>query len=138
MYKKYLSNAKECAVGQSCFDVVNYKGLDGVDFNNYPMNDTARGRLVLADGTFLYFCLWNTNCAGGQVMDGTYDICGYIHVDVNGAKGPNLWGRDAFRFYLTEKGLFSTGCAYDHTKCTTAGNGIPCTCVVIKENAMNY
>ena len=143
MYKKYLSNAKECAVGSSCFDTITYKGVDGSNSgdNYYFMNLTDKGRLVLADGTFLNFHLYNVNCAGGQAADGIDAMgatCGYIHVDVNGQKGPNKWGRDAFRFYLTEKGLFPTGCAYDHTTCPAVDKGIPCTCVVIKENAMNY
>ena len=73
-------------------------------------------------------------------MDGNDSdkICAYIFVDVNGQKAPNMWGRDAFRFYLTENGLFPTGCSYNKNNCKSGDSGIPCTCVALREGAMNY
>lgn len=37
---------------------------------------------------------------GGKMLKN----CGMIDLDVNGEKGPNQWGRDAFRFRLTQSG----------------------------------
>ena len=61
--------------------------------------------------------------------------CASIAVDVNGAKGPNFIGRDAFLFHITENGLIPAGC--DADTCLTS-NGWSCTCKVLKENAINY
>ena len=141
MYKKYIGNVKECEVGQRCFDSISYDGLDGTKNFYGFMDDTIYKRLVLADGTFVNFYGPNTSCSWGQAADGPDAMgttCGYIHIDVNGQKGPNIWGRDAFRFYLTEKGLFPTGCEYNSSNCKNSHSGQACTCVVIKDNAMNY
>ena len=55
------------------------------------MNLTDRGQLVLADGTFVNTFLYNSNCESGQNADGDGlgHVCLYLHVDVNGQKGPN-------------------------------------------------
>ena len=135
-YKKYLSRAKECTTGQSCIGNIQYSAMPGSSVaNNYAIM-LNYARLVLADGTFVNFQTSNNDCSGAQIGD--YNICAYIHVDINGAKGPNVWGRDAFRFYLTEHGLLPTGCNYNNTNCKDANGGQACTCVVLRENAMNY
>jgi hypothetical protein len=30
---------------------------------------------------------------------------GYMYIDVNGGKGPNIWGRDIFIFYISDEGV---------------------------------
>ena len=66
---------------------------------------------------------------------GTKNACLSVLVDVNGAKGPNVVGRDTFFFALKEDGLFPTGC--DYNNCAPS-SGWGCTCKVIRENAINY
>lgn len=63
-------------------------------------NDTYFGAgednsAALNDGALLYFVAWNScNVAG-------INMCGYIHVDINGRKPPNMWGKDLYRLYVT-------------------------------------
>ncbi len=38
-----------------------------------------------------------------------YDYCGLFGIDVNGEKPPNTWGRDYFRIYIANKGVFFAG-----------------------------
>ena len=51
-----------------------------------------------------------------------------------------MFGKDAFRFYLGEEGLFPTGCDYNKDNCLTKNNatGTACTCTVLREGAINY
>ena len=133
MYAKYLSNAKRCDVGQTCFSYITYKNQDGTNSSYKFMKYEDTGELVLADGTFVQFNA-GTDCAIGKRADEFKTVSAHLHVDVNGAKGPNMWGVDAFRFYLNENGLFPTGCWYNSTNC----DGQNCTCTVLREGAMNY
>ena len=126
-FKKYLNGAEECESGQRCFDNI--------------MNGLTGKNLSLSDGAFVNIYDVNPACNWGQAVDGADAMgttCGYIHIDVNGHKGPNKWGRDGFRFYFTEKGLFPTGCEYNSSNCLANGGGMACTCVALKENAINY
>ena len=133
MYKKYLSNAKECNAGETCFTPIVYTKYKSTASANYAIGDlTDRGRLVLADGTIMTFRLYSSSCAS--------KTCALIHVDVNGQKGPNMYGKDAFRFYLGENGLFPSGCDYNSKNCLTKndGTGTACTCTAIRDGAINY
>ena len=133
MYKKYLSNAKECNVGETCFAPIDYKKYNTNTSANWDIgNKTNLGRLVLADGTFVDFQFNSDSC--------TSKTCALLHVDVNGQKGPNMFGKDAFRFYLGEEGLFPSGCDYNKDNCLTKNNGTgtACTCTVLREGAINY
>ena len=138
LYKKHLSKAVDCNVGQSCFSV-SHVGIDGTTagLDNYNMTGSSRGKLILADGAIVNFHYYHNDCSAGQLSDET-SVCAYIHVDINGAKGPNVWGRDAFRFYLGENGMGASGGDYDSANCTSAKNGQACSCVVLREGAMNY
>ena len=134
MYKKYLNNVKECDNHTSCIpDIIDYKNLNGTSNNGmYHLTNNYDG-IVLQDGTFLSF-LSSSGCNFDQeTYCGDKDMCGVIHVDINGSKKPNQWGRDAFRFYISETGLYPTGCNWNKT-CT----GQTCTCKVLREGAMNY
>ena len=138
LYKKHLSKAVDCNPGQSCFSV-SHVGMDGTGAgtDNYNMTGSSRGKLILADGAIVNFHYYHNNCSPGQLSDET-SVCAYIHVDVNGAKGPNVWGRDAFRYYISENGFGASGCDYDSTNCPNVKGGQACSCVVLRENAMNY
>ncbi len=49
---------------------------------------------------------------GNDIMKpGGDDACGYIYIDVNGLKGPNQYGRDAYSLKIREKDL--TGIYYN-------------------------
>ena len=132
LYKKYLSNTKECLLTTGCF-AGTYRHMDNTSI--VLTNSTARYNLILADGSVMsvYNNPVSSDCSNSG--SGTNNACLSVLVDVNGAKGPNVVGRDTFSFALKEDGLFPTGC--DYNNCAPS-SGWGCTCKVIRENAMNY
>ena len=133
-YKKYLVNIKECNSGlaDGCFNhgiktmsnyLVTYSYLD------------LKG-LILNDGTEVQFRFGSSDCSNN--WDGSEGTCAQIVVDLNGEKGPNILGRDVFKFTLKDNGLFPTGCDDNSSNCTRFGSGSDCACKVLRENAMNY
>ena len=134
MYKKYLRVTKECPVGTTCFDG-SYKQFNG---NSAKWFHNARYSLVLEDGSMISFAEnagTSSDCSASSA--GSTNICQTITVDVNGEKGPNFAGRDAFTFVLKEHGLYPMGCDTGGS-CTKSSAGWGCSCKVIRENAMNY
>ena len=133
MYKKHMSNIKECGRGTTgCFTGV-YKRLNGTTAN-YDSASTKYS-LIMSDGTELYTADgdFSYNCSNN--LAGLTNVCAGLIVDVNGAKGPNTVGYDAFGFYLTEDRLVPVGCETNRCLNTI---GWECTCKVLKENAINY
>ena len=133
MYKKYLSNAKECNIGETCFTPIDYKKYNSTASASSSIGDiTNQGRLVLADGTMMTFRLYSSSCES--------KTCAQINVDVNGQKGPNMYGKDAFRFNLQENGLVPAGCNYNKNNCLTVASatGTGCTCTALRDGAINY
>lgn len=55
---------------------------------------------ILKDGTYVLFSVVNINC-DWSANAVTYNICSSIIVDVNGAKPPNVLGRDIFEMFVT-------------------------------------
>ena len=138
LYKKHLSNAKYCHNGQGCMANVIYKHLNGNNYRNLDTWTAGFRKLILSDGTSVIIDRADTTCS--ENWDHQNNDCAQIWVDINGAKGPNMAGRDWFSFVLKEDGLYPTGCT-NNTCTTTASNnaiGLDCTCRVIRENAMNY
>jgi len=50
---------------------------------------------MLPDGTLFSFGFHFLESSG---------VAGYVTMDVTGTKGPNIWGRDTFNFYMDDKG----------------------------------
>jgi len=134
-YKKRLLNARECGTETGCINQGQYKTLYGTPNINLDLH-TNDYRLILADGTQVNFAAQSTVCenenAGGT---GSNNVCAWIHVDTNGARKPNVIGRDVFVFVLKKNGLYPAGC--DSGECP-ADPGWVCTCRVLREGAMNY
>ena len=78
----------------------------------------------------------NENC--GRNNNNTKSMCIEISADVNGAKGPNIIGRDYFLFGLKENGLYPQGCDGTNSCGKNGNNGADCACKVLREGAMNY
>ena len=131
LYRQYLSKAKDCGPNTGCLENT-YKHLNG---SNGGFWDTAssKKKLILSDGTLVMFIYRSKNCDSN--LDGSYSVCGQINVDINGAKGPNMFGRDYFEFAVKEDGIYPMGCDYDQC---TQGNSTGCACKVLREGAMNY
>lgn len=134
-FQKYFTGAIFCenrnSNGCSKYYDIKYKyatkqvvnGSTAGESLNYP-------KLILADGTVLSlkqqkschnvwyscerddkgYCKKDEN--GNDIMKpGGDDACGYIYIDVNGLKGPNQYGRDAYSLKIREKDL--TGIYYN-------------------------
>lgn len=68
---------------------------------------TSYSRAVLNNGALVLFYHYAVNC---DVGDGPLNnICGRIYVDVNGFKGPNVYGKDIFTFFVLSNGIKPTG-----------------------------
>ncbi len=136
MYKKYIHKVKECN-GDCANIVTEYKNFNGAS-NSYNIINN-NGSLILPDGTFVRLHYSSKNCTDKQTAVGDVDVCAYIHVDVNGAKGPNRWGKDSFRFYLTNDGLLPTGSNLpESTDCRNTNGGQGCTARVLRDGEIDY
>lgn len=133
MYKKYLSNIKDCNNSTGCF-ASEYKRMNNQMTNSY--DDPTGRRFVLADGTSVLFHSGHFSNSCEYESFGSSNVCQIIAVDINGNKGPNALGTDAFAFALKEDGLFPVGCDFYGCGSDTVGWG--CTCKVIREGAINY
>lgn len=111
---KYFSTSKICGtdVNKGCWPVVtgsNYDGSNPSDSVNFDARVTYK--FITADGISFMIENFANNCltdgTGGSTdfsMHKTNNMtqtCGFIRVDVNGLKKPNLYGRDTFSFFIT-------------------------------------
>ena len=143
-FKKRLNIVKDCAGSGQCFGS-KYYNFD----KTYYINDDITWRasygdyrsFVLADGISVSFGGLDKSCSADNNFYNSYSygVCAFIAVDVNGAKAPNIKGRDAFAFVLKENGLFPAGCDSSGTSPSRCpGNDHTCACKVLTEGAMNY
>ena len=96
-------------------------------------------RLILSDGAQVAFIASGaaySSCTATKA--GVNNVCVEITVDINGEKSPNQWGRDWFRFLVTEDGLKPAGNDNNSADCSSNNNGQSCAARVLKENAINY
>ena len=92
--------------------------------------------LVLSNGTLIYYNNLSSACSA-QVSD--YMSCGFMELDVNGFKKPNVKGKDIFSVFLTDQGLIPFGargfldpsgdCNLSNTMGTNTGSG--CTALYL-------
>jgi prepilin-type N-terminal cleavage/methylation domain-containing protein len=113
-FGQYITFTKKCNVNaQGCYFEGNnsWKILSGgggwFSFSNYYSAVTNQGaslRMALAD----------TECehdrGAGSLAEHT---CGWMTIDVNGFKAPNIMGRDLFTFWITKTGVYPNGIPND-------------------------
>lgn len=131
-YLKYLRYLKACSISrdEGCWHT------DGVAkwLNNTPAPNWGGAQgLILSNGAFVVFSTDDPNC---QKNYGSVYVCGYMAVDINGFKGPNIVARDIFRIWIQEYGIKPFGIPGDSQSCSPNGDG--CTAKVLTENAINY
>lgn len=105
-FHEYFKVVQDCEKGVDapCF-VNDYKNLNGVLHTGINKNTWSLGAcVVIASGASI--CSDRVN--------------GNVFVDVNGTKGPNILGRDAFYMYLHNDGVLDVGSATPD--CRTNGN----------------
>lgn len=91
--------------------------------------------LVTTDGMCYNFA--TDKCADKGVS--TANCMGRFLVDVNGEKGPNVFGKDIFFFVLVKgDGIIPAGAHNSSANCKIGGNGTDCAAKVINEKKIDY
>ncbi|MBS6602314.1 MAG: type II secretion system protein [Brachyspira sp.] len=104
---KYMKTSKICHNDKGCFKDITYKKIDGKNSDNFnSMTDISK--LITSDGmsVFMYTYGSSPDVTGGGFQNESY---GAISVDINGFKGPNVFGQDMFSFILTKEGIYPFG-----------------------------
>lgn len=104
---EHIKNKKDCNSRNSkCFGKT-YYNLKGEILSN-SADWEQNNKLTLPDGTSIWGGL-NWILIVYDYKNG-YWPAGNIYVDLNGSKGPNVYGKDYFQFYLTKgKGIVPCG-----------------------------
>ncbi|MBP7211597.1 hypothetical protein KBA27_02065 [bacterium] len=102
MFKEQLKFSVNC-IGKSKDEVISKCG----DFEAKPEEDS---RAILSDGTLIAFRGWSPDCSWHWGNSGLLtNVCGYIAVDINGLKNPNVAGKDRFDFLIAKDGIVPWG-----------------------------
>lgn len=108
---KYFSLAQNCTISGCNFgEDIKYKNYAGFEMDEYS-GITERSGVMLADGTFISYLYQNKYNGEDKYVAVTSKERGLtILVDVNGAKKPNTYGKDLFKFdIILENGDGSSG-----------------------------
>lgn len=137
-----LSILKNCGYGMGCWYDSKLLQLDGEVVQNTL--DTSwngsYGKAILSDGTLIAIQDYESNCTSnlgtGPLAN---SVCGWITIDVNGSKGPNVQGRDVFMLWATKTGIYPWGIYGDWAEgtCRTNSQGWGCASYVITQG-MDY
>lgn len=123
-FAAYLSYTKSCdnnmAFGNCWHKDGEWKDLTGVSQTGWG-NAPA---IILSNGSFVRFV--RTGTTTGNLF--TY---GYINVDVNGFKGPNVMGRDIFFAHVLEDSITPFGTQGDGLESTCSSYGKGCSALYL-------
>ena len=125
-----LSGNKEQTLKETMSDKVNF--AEGSDFETgFYTFRTVRG-VSYAVLSFGLKCLNERTADNAQMIDAYLNayvndkdnpsnqmlsLCGFIVIDVNGPQGPNVWGRDVFGMWITDRsvlGVYPFGGEFDN------------------------
>jgi type II secretory pathway pseudopilin PulG len=148
-FAPYLKIMKNCGTGEGCYPTVTWR-LNKTSYLNYNTK-TDHAKIILNNGYLIAFYSKSTDCSANYGTSlALSNMCGTIHVDINGFKGPNQWGIDYFSFFVTKYGIIPIG-SYaeiinsenktnfeEHCKDKTTADGLGCTAWVIYNGNMDY
>jgi prepilin-type N-terminal cleavage/methylation domain-containing protein len=128
-YAQYLSYTKSCndARDEGCWHPLStnggtWKALGGTQTDTYNSNSG----LILNDGMLVNFIAFSQNCTRSLAYYAKPIICGWIIVDVNGFKKPNVIGKDVFYFQIIPDRLEPIG-SQDFSLHSCSSDGVMCT-----------
>lgn len=113
--KPYFSYTKECNnifTGGCWHQIGKFKFLNGVDVGLNDFGNSNPSGLILNNGVLLFFFSNNLDCDRVLGTSG-YLSCGGITVDVNGFKGPNVFGKDIFGMHVLKNSIKPLGVKND-------------------------
>ncbi len=125
----------------SCNPEEGMKFLDGSEDT-----DSAGYTAITADGMCFNYAP-KTKCADKGIADGVptsndkhlTNCMGRFLVDVNGEKGPNVYGRDIYFFVLVKGiGILPAGADNNSAMCIKGGKGTDCAAKVIKNRKIDF
>lgn len=123
LYAQKFSYTKICNSG-SIYGICWHNNNTSYSLDGGLMSWDNGAGFVLADGTLLDVNLYSGNCS--QPV-GTINVCGTIHVDVNGFKGPNKRGKDIFSLWLLQDRVLPYGTSDGQAgSCNTSDTGASC------------
>lgn len=109
----YFVKAKDCYTEKSsnCWKQgLMYKYING---SNYTVMDNLSGaRAVFPDGAVVRIYDYTGNCTDNFSKNENgilSNVCGWIQLDVNGSKNPNIVGKDVFMWHITKSGIYPFG-----------------------------
>ena len=134
--KKYLNLSKYCGVEPlGCWQTPTYS-MDGTVLANLDHHRTV-SKAVLSDGTVIATSIG----VHSSPWDDT-SIWATYTIDVNGAKKPNMHGKDVFSFYFTKSRVlpYGTQIAYpfDRYCAKNSSESIGCTAWVLYNENLDY
>jgi prepilin-type N-terminal cleavage/methylation domain-containing protein len=126
-FSQYLSTTKICQsnTGGACMDG-KYSLLGNSYFANSAIMDVNSSVFYLSNGSSLLIRWHSQDC--------TFSInsnrCGWMLIDTNGSKGPNIAGKDVYAISIHQNKIIpygAIGAAFDNAgDCTSTGNGNSC------------
>ena len=135
--KPYLNKIKYCGAQNNCWKA-----------NRYNLNKTVTepigrymmfSKAILSDGSIIAVRVNDT-----EFSDDIHRWADYV-VDLNGEKGPNVYGKDVFCFYFTQNKIIPFGghnqaYNFDSGWCSTkiAKNSVGCAAWVLQNENMDY
>lgn len=108
---KYFRIVQDCGTGAGCWVVFDnyFDGTGGTGNQTNLDSNAGYYKFITTDG--IAFAVKNytpygpSDCKAMISSSGVLGYlsrpCGEVLIDVNGFKGPNYWGKDVFRFYIT-------------------------------------
>ncbi|MFH0702321.1 MAG: type II secretion system protein [bacterium] len=130
-FKQYLNIIKSCNNGQNLGNCWHNNDGSSKYLNGDPVTWNNYSGVILNNGVFLGFYNSSSSCT---VLSGTLQYCGFLYVDVNGWKGPNIIGKDINYIWIQENGikpLGTKGDAFENT-CTASSAGNGCAAKILK------
>ena len=144
VFANKMNVLKNCGGGTGCWTSTPYKYLNGDQRATDIHSIFSSGNYALAqlsDGASIaLYSIKNSCTSNGGDGPLKNKVCGTLEVDVNGTKGPNQLGRDAFIFFIAQSGIYPYGAFFPAlNNCTTGSNeGTSCANKILTEGAMNY
>lgn len=137
-YKKQLNVSKDCTDAPGCFYNGQYKRLNGTSVISDNVNiDGQYFKALLADGTSIGIAPLTTAEVSAYGLSSDVTIYGFAIMDINGEHGPNKYGKDVFRFAITQDGALPAGSS-DSSDCARGSTGLNCAAKVIIEDKITY
>lgn len=139
-FAPYLNIAEDCANGNDCINMQEYKNLNG----NYYINKDMYSGVKLADGTYIMALAGSNDCStAAGTSEELKHLCAFLYVDTNGARKPNVLGKDMFEFILTKNLIIPSGTQFAdrekfNTHCLNKNSGLACTAWVLLNENMDY